>query len=265
MRAVVTRVAGASVTIAGNVNGRIGRGFLVLLGVGPNDTEETADRLAENLLTFPIVKSGSLLTGSGVAKGVEKRTKVKTRIVATALCELIENSERVIVMGHRFADMDSFGAAVGMLKLARNMGKPAVVAISHDKNLVQPLYRKMEENGYTDAFYEPKDLIEGVTDKTLLIVVDTHIEYMLESPELYRQCKNVVVIDHHRKMVGPIDNAVIFYHEPYASSASEMVTELAQYFNTKQQLGRVEAEAVLAGIMLDTKNFIIGTGALRPR
>ena len=197
----------------------------------------------------------------GVAKGVEKRTKVKTRIVATALCELIENSERVIVMGHRFADMDSFGAAVGMLKLARNMGKPAVVAISHDKNLVQPLYRKMEENGYTDAFYEPKDLIEGVTDKTLLIVVDTHIEYMLESPELYRQCKNVVVIDHHRKMVGHIDNAVIFYHEPYASSASEMVTELAQYFNTKQQLGRVEAEAVLAGIMLDTKNFIIGTGA----
>ena len=91
----------------------------------------------------------------GVAKGVEKRTKVKTRIVATALCELIENSERVIVMGHPFADMDSFGAAVGMSKLAGNMGKPAVVAISHDKNLVQPLYRKMEENGYTDAFYEP--------------------------------------------------------------------------------------------------------------
>ncbi len=196
----------------------------------------------------------------GVSKGIEKRTKVKTRIVATALAELIESSSNVIIMGHKFADLDSLGAAVGLLRPIRQMGKPAVVAINPTRNLVGALIDRLEKNGYENAFMNPPDLMDVVTPDTLLIIVDTHLEHVLESPELYRACKNVAIIDHHRRMVGYIDRAVIFYHEPYASSTSEMVTELIQYLGDRQRITRVEAEALLAGIMLDTRNFVIRTG-----
>ncbi|MEM1485633.1 DHH family phosphoesterase [Oscillospiraceae bacterium PP1C4] len=196
----------------------------------------------------------------GVSNGVEKRTKVKTRIVATALSELINSSDNVMVMGHRFSDLDCFGASVGILKAAKLMGKEAYIVIRRGKNLVGQLYEKLEENGYEKLFIEPDAAMQMVTKKTLLVICDTHTRQFLESEELFDACKSVVVIDHHRKMVGHIDNAVIFYHEPYASSASEMVTELVQYFGDKFRIGRPEAEALLAGIMLDTKNFIIKTG-----
>ncbi|MFA9380624.1 MAG: DHH family phosphoesterase, partial [Acetanaerobacterium sp.] len=196
----------------------------------------------------------------GMSKGVEKRTKVKTRIMAAALTELIETSENCIVMGHRFADLDSFGAAMGLLQSIRLMGKPAVMAIDREKNLVQSSVELLQENGYSDAFVAPEEALLMVNKKTLLIIVDTHLPAILESPELYKACKTVVVIDHHRKMVGHIDNAVIFYHEPYASSACEMVTELIQYFGESVRIGKLEAEALLAGIMLDTKNFVLKTG-----
>jgi c-di-AMP phosphodiesterase-like protein len=196
----------------------------------------------------------------GVSSGVEKRTKVKTRIVATALAELIGGSDNVIVMGHRLSDLDCFGASVGIAKAAKLMGKDAYICIRRNANLVDPLFGKLEENGYTNVFIEPETALSLVTKKTLLIICDTHIKQFLESSDVYEACKTVVVIDHHRKMVGHIDNAVIFYHEPYASSASEMVTELVQYFGEKFRLGRMEAEALLAGIMLDTKNFVIKTG-----
>lgn len=196
----------------------------------------------------------------GVSKGVEKRTKVKTRIVATALKELIETSSNVIIMGHKFADLDSLGSAVGLLGAVRTMGKSAFVAIDRKRNLVVPLIERLEQNGYEGSFLDPDEAIERVTAQTLLIITDTHIEHVVESSELYRACKTVVVIDHHRRMVGYIDNAVIFYHEPYASSASEMVTELVQYFGDRTRISRLEAEALLAGIMLDTKNFVIKTG-----
>ncbi len=196
----------------------------------------------------------------GVSKGIEKRTKVKTRIVATALAELIESSSNVIIMGHKFADLDSLGAAVGLLRPIRQMGKPAVIAINRARNLVGTLLERLEKNGYENSFLNPFDIMDTITPNTLLIIVDTHLEHVLESSELYRACKNVAIIDHHRRMVGYIDNAVIFYHEPYASSASEMVTELIQYFGDRQRITRVEAEALLAGIMLDTRNFVIRTG-----
>ncbi len=196
----------------------------------------------------------------GISKGVEKRTKVKTRIMAAALTELIETSDNCIIMGHRFSDLDSFGASVGLVKSIRLMGKPAIIAIDREKNLVQGLMNNLIANGYNDVFVSPDEALQTVGKKTLLIVVDTHLPAMLESMEIYKACKTVAVIDHHRKMVGHIDNAVIFYHEPYASSASEMVAELIQYLNTDNKLGRQEAEALLAGIMLDTKNFILKTG-----
>lgn len=196
----------------------------------------------------------------GISKGVEKRTKVKSRIVATALVELMTSCENIIIMGHRFADLDCFGAAVGLSKIASQMGKTVNIAIRSQKHLVSPLYEQLYENGYDKIFAEPEALLDTVNANTLLIIVDTHVENIVECPELYRSCKHVVVIDHHRKMIGHISNAVIFYHEPYASSTCEMVSELIQYFGDYGKITRIEAEALLAGIMLDTKNFIIKTG-----
>ena len=197
----------------------------------------------------------------GVIKGVEKRTKVKTRIIATALAELIETSGNVIVMGHRFADLDSLGSCVGMFKSVQAMGRPVAICIDREKNLVQPLLAKLLEGGCPEEnFISPEDALATINDRTLLIVLDTHVPHVLESPEVYKAAKHVVVIDHHRKLVNYIDNAVIFYHEPYASSASEMVAELIQYFPVHPQITKLEAEAMLAGIMLDTKNFVLRTG-----
>jgi len=163
-------------------------------------------------------------------------------------------------MGHRFGDLDSLGSAVGMYRVIRQMGKPAAIVVQRQTNLAYPLYNRLTANGYQDAFVEPGPAKDLVGEKTLLIVVDTHMPHMLESREIYEKCESVVVIDHHRKMVGHIDNAVLFYHEPYASSASEMITELAQYFGDHVKLTRLDAEALLSGIMLDTKNFVMKTG-----
>ena len=197
----------------------------------------------------------------GVSKAIEKRTKVKTRIIAAALSELIESSGNVLIMGHRFADLDCLGSAVGLLKAVREMGKRGAIALDGSKNLVGPLIDKLLSGGYArSCFVAPEDSLDMVDEDTLLIIVDTHVPHVLESEELYRACKTVVVIDHHRKLVGHIDDAVIFYHEPYASSASEMVAELVQYFPARPQITRLEAEAMMSGIMLDTKNFVMRTG-----
>lgn len=204
-------------------------------------------------------KSGYEFFG-GMSKGVEKRTKVKTRIVATALAKLIQGCDNVLVMGHRFGDLDSLGSSIGIYSAVRRMGKPVHIVLNEERNLAKPLYKKFTDNGYQSIFVDPSRAEEMIGVNTLLIILDTHVPHILESQEVYRACRTVVVIDHHRKMVDYIDNAVIFYHEPYASSASEMVTELIQYFGDNHKLASLEAEALLAGIMLDTKNFIIKTG-----
>lgn len=195
----------------------------------------------------------------GVSKGVEKRTKVKTRIIATALKEFIDQSENVIVMGHRFGDLDCMGSAIGLARAIRKLGKNCFIAVDYKKNLATALIDRVIEAGHDDLFIHPVDALDIITPRTLLIITDTHNPDLLESPGIYEKCSNVVVIDHHRKMVNYIDRAVIFYHEPYSSSASEMVSELVQYLGDFK-LGSLEAEALLAGIMLDTKNFVIKAG-----
>ena len=196
----------------------------------------------------------------GVSKGVEKRTKVKTRIVATALSELIQNADRVLVMGHKFGDLDCVGAAVGLAYAIRTIGKQADVVVDRDKNLANILIDMVTKEGCGNLFVDPSEALFNVTEDTLLIICDTHTLNLLESIEIYNRCKTVVVIDHHRKMVNHIDNAVIFYHEPYASSASEMVTELIQYMGENCRINAVIAQALLSGITLDTKNFVLRTG-----
>ena len=196
----------------------------------------------------------------GVSKGVEKRTKVKTRIVANALSELIQNADRVLVMGHKFGDLDCVGASVGMAYAIRSIGKQADVVVDRDKTLANILIDMVTKEGCGNLFVDPSEALFSVTEDTLLIVCDTHTQNLVESQEIYNRCKTVVVIDHHRKMVNHIDNAVIFYHEPYASSASEMVTELIQYMGENCRINAVVAQALLSGIMLETRNFVLRTG-----
>lgn len=238
------------------------------IGQGASSLQES-EKMARQALEMALgrggdqvaIKSGSSFSFyGGTSKGVEKHTKVKTRIMASALAELIGTAENVLIMGHQFADLDCLGSAVGMYKAVRQMGKPAAIVLNRQRNLAFPLYNRLAQNGYADAFVEPDLAVDLIGKKTLLVVVDTHLPHILESREVYNACKTVVVIDHHRKMVGHIDNAVIFYHEPYASSASEMVTELVQYFGDNVKIGKMEAEALLSGIMLDTKNFVMKTG-----
>ena len=197
----------------------------------------------------------------GVSKGVERHTKVKTRIIANSLLELVDNADKIFIMGHKYSDLDSVGSSVGLTCAIRNLGKSAWAVCDYSTSLAKVLIDRFTHvDGEEPLFTEPADAMEELTDNSLLIICDTHNPLIIESKELYEKAKKVVVIDHHRKMVNYIDNAVIFHHEPYASSASEMVTELIQYFGEAGKLRAVQAECLLAGIMLDTKNFVMKTG-----
>lgn len=197
----------------------------------------------------------------GVSKGVERHTKVKTRIIANSLLELVDNADKIFIMGHKYSDLDSVGSSVGLTCAIRNLDKSAWAVCDYNTSLAKVLIDRFPHvDGEEPLFREPSDAIEELTDNSLLIICDTHNPLIIESKELYEKAKKVVVIDHHRKMVNYIDNAVIFHHEPYASSASEMVTELIQYFGEAGKLRAVQAECLLAGIMLDTKNFVMKTG-----
>lgn len=196
----------------------------------------------------------------GISKGVEKRTKVKTRIVASAMVELINEADNILIMGHKFADLDCLGSAIGMAKACESFGKKVNIVLDTKRNLADCLVQRMVENNMQNLIVLPESAGDFISEKTLLIVMDTHTEVLVESAEVFNRCRQVVVIDHHRKLVNHIEKAVIFYHEPYASSASEMVTELVQYFGDNCKLSGFEAEALLSGIMLDTRNFVIRTG-----
>lgn len=197
----------------------------------------------------------------GVSKGVERHTKVKTRIIANSLLELVDKADKIFIMGHKYSDLDSVGSSVGLTCAIRNLGKSAWAVCDYNTSLAKVLIDRFPHvDGEEPLFTEPADAMEELTDNSLLIICDTHNPLIIESKELYEKAKKIVVIDHHRKMVNYIDNAVIFHHEPYASSASEMVTELIQYFGEAGKLRAVQAECLLAGIMLDTKNFVMKTG-----
>lgn len=197
----------------------------------------------------------------GISKGVEKSAKVKARIIATALKELISGCQTVYITGHRFADFDSVGSSVGLCGAIRSMGKNAYCVLDLENNLAKPLVAHISERCGADYFKPVSDARMEIGENDLLIICDTHNPDILDSKELYEEAKQVVVIDHHRKMVNHIDNAVVFFHEPFASSACEMATELIQYFGGDCHISIAEAEALLSGIMLDTKNFVMRSGA----
>ncbi len=197
----------------------------------------------------------------GVSRSVEKRSRVKARIIASSLKELIRDSSNVIIMGHRFSDMDCLGAAMGMLRFCKAESRPACIAIDRSRSLAGSMIRRFEEEGLGRELVDPGAALQTVNAGTLLIIVDTHVPDLLESKELFEAIPSCVIIDHHRKMVGFIEDALVFYHESYASSASELVSELLPYVTDRNaKVLPVEAEALLAGIMLDTRDFTVHTG-----
>ncbi|HIY38188.1 MAG TPA: DHH family phosphoesterase [Candidatus Agathobaculum merdigallinarum] len=197
----------------------------------------------------------------GLSEEVEKRTKVKSRVVANALSQLIRDSSQVLVMGHRNSDMDAIGAAAGMVCAARVKGKPVHVVVDQNHTMATELIERLKTlPEYKDVFIGAEDAMVRCDYNTLLIVVDVNRPGYVESEALLQSINKVAVIDHHRRAADYIENAVVSLHEPYASSASELVSELLQYLVPTSGILTGEAEAMLAGIYLDTKGFSTRTG-----
>ena len=197
----------------------------------------------------------------GRSKTTEKRTKVKSRVMANALRELIDDARNVYVMGHKYADMDSLGAAAGICCISRKLGKKAQIVIDTENNAAHPVLRALQQMPeYAGVFVNGDAAFLHAQPDTLLVVVDTNRPDSVESEPLLESCTRVAVIDHHRRGSSYIDKMTLNYHEPYASSASELITELMQYLIEPADILKSEAEALLAGIVLDTKNFTNRTG-----
>ena len=197
----------------------------------------------------------------GRAEEVEKRTKVKARIVAHALEELIKENEKVLIMGHTNPDIDALGSAIGMYRLAKSLGKESYIVANTDTLTLQNIKQSLDEvEEYKEIIINKEIADEKITEKTLLIIVDTHKSTYVEAPELLEKTKQIAIIDHHRRSPDFIKNSILTFHEVYASSAAELVTEILQYTRTHVELSQLEAETLYAGIMMDTKNFTFKTG-----
>jgi len=191
----------------------------------------------------------------------EKRTKVKARIVAHALEELMKESEQIMIMGHKNPDIDAIGSALGIYRLAKSLDKKAnIVATTEGLALKELLQSLSEDEEYKDVIINKEVAENQITPETLLIVVDTNKSTHVEMPELLEKTSKIAIIDHHRRSTDFIKESILTFHEVYASSAAELVTEVLQYTEVQPKLTTLEAEALYAGIMMDTKNFTFKTG-----
>lgn len=210
-----------------------------------------------------VVKDGEkIYFYGGKSKQVEKNTRVKARVKAHALRELLESKDKVIIMGHKIGDIDSLGSAIGVYIAAKSIGKPAYIVINEITTSIRPMLTLFKDNDdyEEDMFINSGEAIERVTYNTAVVVVDVSRPSYVECPEILNKAKDIVVLDHHRRSSDTIENASLSYIEPYASSASEMVAEILQYFTDGIKIKPVEAEAMYGGIMIDTNNFSKKTG-----
>lgn len=192
---------------------------------------------------------------------IERNTRVKARVKAHVLKELIEGKERVLVMGHSIGDVDSFGASVGIYRIAKTLNRKANIVLNEVTSSVEPIKQRFESKEYEeDMIIDAEEAKKLVDDSTVLVIVDVNKGDYTECPELIEMAQSVVVIDHHRQAGDAIAKAVLFYIEPYASSACEMVAEISQYIGNGLKLHAAEAEAMYAGIMVDTNYFTNKTG-----
>lgn len=198
----------------------------------------------------------------GKSQQVEKNTRVKARVKAQALREIITGKDRVIIMGHRMADIDSFGSAVGIARIALTLEKKAHIVINDVTTSIQPFVLLFKDN----PDYEPDIIVNSTTalelagSNSVLVVVDVDKPSITECPELLKSCKSIVVLDHHRRGSETIENATLSYVEAYASSACEMVSEILQYIGDNIKIKPDEADCMYSGIMIDTNNFMTKTG-----
>ena len=206
-------------------------------------------------------KEGKYTFFGGRTQEMEKRTKVKARIVSHALEELIKESEKVMIMGHSNSDIDAMGASFGIYRITKTVGKEAyIVNETAGMSLESFLEEAKKEEEYQNAISTKDIALETITPQTLLVVVDTHKTNYVEVPELLERTNKIVVIDHHRRSPDFIESAILTFHEVYASSACELVTELIEYSENDINLSEIETEGLYAGIMMDTKNFTFKTG-----
>ena len=209
-------------------------------------------------------KNGKVRFYGGKSNAMEKRTRVRARVISHALRDFVLESEKVMIMGHKNPDMDAIGAAIGVQKIAEVNGKEGYIVldpsdINHD---VQKLMEEVENHDHLwSQFITPDEAVEQATRQTLLIVVDTHKPSLLIEPKILNQVERIVVLDHHRRGEEFIEDPVLVYMEPYASSTAELVTELLEYQPKQLKMDRLEATALLAGIIVDTKSFAVRTGA----
>jgi len=209
-----------------------------------------------------VIKDGDNFRFFGGRTGeLEKRTRVKARVIAYALRELIDQSYQVMIMGHENPDVDALGAALGIYRIAKSREKDASIVLSQSNPAIESLLSRIEKTGeYGNLFIGKNEALDRINSKTLLVIVDTYRAKYTEHPELLKYTDQIVVIDHHRRGVDFIQEAALTYQEIYASSTCEMVTEMIQYVDNKLKLKAMEAEALYAGIVMDTKNFTFKTG-----
>ena len=208
-----------------------------------------------------VKKDGKYTFFGGRTQEVEKRTKVKARTVAHALEELMREAEKVIIMGHTNSDIDAMGSGLGIYRLAKVNGKEAyVVNESANAGLEKFIELAKEDEEYSETIIGKDRALELITPETLLVITDTHKTNYVDVPELLDKTNKIVIIDHHRRSTDFIENAILTFHEVYASSACELVTELIEYSENEVELTQLETESLYAGIMMDTKNFTFKTG-----
>ncbi|OIJ17018.1 hypothetical protein BKP37_00190 [Anaerobacillus alkalilacustris] len=209
-------------------------------------------------------KNGKVRFYGGKSNAVEKRTRVRARVISHAIRDFILESDRVMIMGHKNPDMDAVGSAIGVLKLAQLNGKEGYIILDPD-NISRDVRKLMEEVERHDRlwahFITPTEALEEVTNDTLLVIVDTHKPSLVIEPKVLEKIDRVIVIDHHRRGEEFIEDSVLVYMEPYASSTAELVTELLEYQPKQTKLDLLEATSLLAGIIVDTKSFAVRTGS----
>ena len=253
------------------VNIGIEMAVTISIGFGVNGEEYTQNceysRIAIDLALGrggdqAVVKDGEkIYYYGGKSKQVEKNTRVKARVKAHALRELLETKEKIIIMGHKICDIDSLGAAIGIYRAAKTINKTAYIVINEMTTSIRPMMEIFKQDeGFEDVFINSDEAIETVDGNTAVVVVDVSRASYVECPEILPKSKAVVVLDHHRRSSDTIENASLSYIEPYASSASEMVAEILQYFCDGIKIKTSEADAMYAGIMIDTNNFTRTTG-----
>lgn len=246
-----------------------GTGLMITISIGVGSASHSlaeSEHFAREALDMALGRGGDqaavkTVNGyeffGGISKPVEKQSKLKTRMKSNAIQKLIDDASTVFIMGHINGDLDALGASIGLACAIQISGHRSVIVINEKTHLAPELIQSAKEQIPDICFTDETQALEMTDSDSLLIIVDTHKKSLLESQKLFEKIRNTAIIDHHRKDVNYIDNALLFFHDPNASSASEMVTEIIPYFKNFTRLPEEAANALLAGIMLDTKNFVI--------